>query len=45
MICYLTQYDLKLKEIRNKHKTLGHELVKNVGSIRYKILLKHMSSS
>ena len=45
MISYLIQYDLKLKEITNKHRTLGQELVKKVGSIRYKILLKHMSSS
>ena len=45
MISYLIQYDLKLKEITNKHRTLGQELVKNVGSICYKILLKHMSSS
>ena len=45
MISHLTQHDLKLKEITNKHRTLGQELVKKVGSIRYKILLKHVSSS
>ena len=45
MISHLTQHDLKLKEIANKHRTLGQELVKKVGSIRYKILLKHVSSS
>ena len=44
MISQLTQHDLKLKEITNKHRTLGQELVKKVGSIRYKILLKHVSS-
>ena len=36
MISHLTQHDLKLKEITNKHRTLGQELVKKVGSIRYK---------
>ena len=45
MISHLTQHDLKLKEITNKHRTLGQELVKKVGIIRYKILLKHVSSS
>ena len=45
MISHLTQHDLKLKEITNKHRTLGQGLVKKVGSIRYKILLKHVSSS
>ena len=35
---------MKLKEITNKHRTLGQELVKKVGSIRYKIILKHVSS-
>ena len=45
MISHLTQLDLKLKEITNKHRTLGQELVKKVGRIRYKILLKHVSSS
>ena len=45
MISYLTQHDLKLKEITNKHRTFGQELLKKVGSIRYKILLKHVSSS
>ena len=45
MISHLTQHDLKLKEITNKHRTLGQELVKKAGSIYYKILLKHVSSS
>ena len=45
MISHLTQLDLKLKEITNKHRTLGQGLVKKVGRIRYKILLKHVSSS
>ena len=45
MISHLNQHDLKLKEITNKHRALDQELVKKVGSIRYKILLKHMSSS
>ena len=45
MISHLTQHDLKLKEITNKHRTLGQRLVKKVGSIRSKILLKHVSSS
>ena len=44
MISHLTQHDLKLKGITNKHRTFGQELVKKVGSIRYKILLKHVSS-
>ena len=45
MISHLTQLDLKLKEITNKHRTLGQGLVKKVGRIRYKILLKHVPSS
>ena len=45
MISHLTQLDLKLKEITNKHRTLGQGLVKKVGRIRYKILHKHVSSS
>ena len=45
MISHLTQLDLKLKEITNKHRTLGQGLVKKVGRTRYKILLKHVSSS
>ena len=44
MISHLIQHDLKQKEKTNKHRTLGQELVKKVGSIRYKILLKHESS-
>ena len=44
MISHLTQHDLKLKEITKKHRTLGQELVKKVGSV-YKILVKHVSSS
>ena len=36
---------MKLKEITNKHRTLGQKLVKIVGIIQYKILLKHTSSS
>ena len=45
MISHLTHHDLKLKKIANKHRTLRQELVKKVGSIRYKVLLKHVSSS
>ena len=41
MISHLTQHDLKLKEITNKHRTIRQELVKKVGSISHKILLKH----
>ena len=44
MISRLTQHESNLKEITSKHRTLGQELAKKVGSIRYKILLKHVSS-
>ena len=45
MISHLTHHDLKLKEIKNKHRTLGPELVGKVDSICYKILLKHVPNS
>ena len=44
MTSHLIQHDLKQKEKTNKHRTLGQELVKKVGSTCYKILLKHESS-
>ena len=44
IVSHLTQHVLKLKGITNKHKTLDQELVQKVGSIRYKTLLKHVSS-
>ena len=44
MISRLTQHESNLKEITSKQRTLGQELAKKVGSIRYKILLKHVSS-
>ena len=44
MISHLIQHDLKQKEKTNKNRTLSQELMKKVGSIRYKILLKHESS-
>ena len=45
MVSYLTQHDLKLKAITNKHRTLVQELIQKVGSVCYKILVKHVSSS
>ena len=34
-----------VKEITNKYGTLGQEVAQKVGSIRYKILVNHLSSS
>ena len=34
-----------VKEITNKYGTLGQEVAQEVGSIRYKILVNHLSSS
>lgn len=45
MVSYLTQHDLKLKAKTNKHRTLGQGLVQKVGSVCYKILVNHVSSS
>ena len=41
----LIQNNLMVKEITNKYGTLGQEVAQEVGSIRYKILVNHLSSS
>ena len=41
----LIQNNLMVKEITNKYGTLGQEVAQKVGSIRYKILVNHLSSS
>ena len=44
MSSHLTQHDLKLKEIANKHRTLDPKIVQKLSSFCYKVLPKHVSS-
>ena len=44
MSSHLTQHDLKLKEITNKHRTLDPKIVQKLSSICYKVLPKHVLS-